>query len=298
MAAATGPLSWSVYGDTWFAPVPQRGAVHDLIGQRMEFVDTHIHLDSDAFDEDRDAVIETSRSAGVSRWINVGYNEQRWDTTEALVRTVNGMHCMLGLHPGDADAWSDDLLLRLRDRVHTLRPLAIGETGIDLYWRRDNLDIQRAAFRGQLDLARETGLPVVIHMRDADSELLEVLTSESSLPHIHLHSFDGNEALRKWVLETDATLGVGGIITRKGSESLRRWIAGLPPDRVVLETDAPYLKPRRIRGTRNEPAYIVEVAKLLSELWGTDLASVASATTRNAERIFGLTEESSCLHAC
>ncbi|HEV2127360.1 MAG TPA: TatD family hydrolase [Thermomicrobiales bacterium] len=257
----------------------------------MKFVDTHIHLDSDAFDEDRDRVIAASRSAGVTRWINVGYNEQRWETTEELVRTVNGMYCMLGLHPGDADAWSDDMLPRLRGRVDAVRPLAIGETGIDLHWRQDNLDIQRAAFRGQLALAGDAELPAVIHMRDADVELLDVLTSENSLPHIHLHSFDGNDMLRQWVLETDATVGVGGLITRKGSESLRQWVGNLPHDRVVLETDAPYLKPRRIRGKRNEPAYIVAVAKLLSELWGTDLASVAATTTRNAERIFALKEE-------
>lgn len=257
----------------------------------MEFVDTHLHLDSDAFDGDREDVIAASREAGVSRWINVGYNEERWETTEELVRHVDGMWCMLGLHPRDADSWSQDLLDTLREYVASVRPVAIGEIGIDLYWRQDNLDMQRQAFRSQLRLAREVGLPAVIHMRDADVELVDAMESEEALSHIHFHSFDGSESLRDWVLARDDTIGVGGLITRRGSEDLQRWVSTIPRDRIVLETDAPYLKPRGIRGKRNEPAYVVKVAGLLAELWNTEVEDVAATTTRNAERIFALREE-------
>ena len=256
----------------------------------MQFTDTHIHLDSDAFDADRADVIAASREAGIGRWINVGYNEARWSSTAALVQQHDGMACMLGLHPGDADAWSPELMDRLAERVRSVGAVAIGEIGIDLYWRQDNLERQREAFQSQLALARELGLPAVIHMRDADTELLDVLEAQDALPHVHFHSFDGKDALRSWVLAHGATIGVGGLITRRGSEDLQQWVAGLPHDRVMLESDSPYLKPRGIRGKRNEPAYLVKIAKLLASLWDASLDDVSEVTERNASRIFGLKE--------
>jgi TatD DNase family protein len=257
----------------------------------MRFVDTHVHLDSDEFAADLDAVLAESRAAGVSRWINVGYNEERWASTEGLVRSVEGMACMLGVHPGHADVWSNAIRDRLRARIEAVRPVAVGEAGIDLYWRQDNLDAQRRAFLGQVALARDADLPLVIHMRDADAELLRAIEAEVVLPHLHFHSFDGTDDLRAWVLDTGATIGVGGLLTRRGSEDLRAWLATLPRERIVLETDAPYLKPRGIRGKRNVPAYLVKAAEMLAELWMTDLESVAAVTTANAERIFGLGQE-------
>lgn len=254
----------------------------------MELVDTHIHLDLEQFADDLDDVMDASRAAGVARWINVGFDERRWETTLALTERFDGLYAMLGLHPGNADDWSPRLFARLDALVRARRPVAIGEIGIDLYWRQDNLETQMEALRAQLDLAVETGLPAVIHMRDADAQTLEVLTTQRELPHIHFHSFDGGADLRAWAIEHKATIGVGGLITRKGTDGLRDWLSTLDRDRVVMETDAPYLKPRGIRGTRNQPAYLVKSALLLTELWTTDLESVARITTANAERIFSL----------
>lgn len=256
----------------------------------MDFIDTHIHLDHDEFANDLDEVIEASRRAGVRRWINVGYNEDRWSTSADLADRVDGMYVMLGLHPGNADDWDERLEERLRRKVSELNPVAIGEIGLDLYWRQDNLAQQERVFRAQLDIAGEAGLPAVIHMRDADSQLLDAMESMSALPHVHFHSFDGDDLLREWVLGHGATIGVGGLLTRRGSDSLQGWVAGSPRDIVVLETDAPYLKPRGLRGTRNEPAYILKTAKLLAELWHVDMDTVALQTTANAERIFGVGE--------
>lgn len=254
----------------------------------MDFIDTHTHLDHDDFAADLDEVIDASRRAGVRRWINVGYNEERWESSVALADRFDGMRYMLGLHPGNADDWNARVEKRLRQLAGELRPVAIGEIGLDLYWRQDNLERQNQAFIAQLDIAREAGLPAVIHMRDADGPLLKVIDSAVALPHLHFHSFDGAERLREWVLERGATIGVGGLITRKGSESLQEWVAGVPQDIVVLETDAPFLKPRGLRGTRNEPAFIPKIANVLAGLWQTDVATVAAVTTANAERIFGL----------
>lgn len=254
----------------------------------MELVDTHTHLDLEQFADDLDEVLSASRAAGVTRWINVGFDQIRWVSTLALADRIEGLHAMLGFHPGSVDEWSAPAFDRLSALVREQRPLAIGEIGIDLYWRQDNLEAQIEAFKAQMDLASELGLPAVIHMREADVAMLETLDTHGSLPHIHFHSFDGGTELRAWALEHDATIGVGGLITRNGTDDLREWVSALPRDRVVLETDAPYLKPRGIRGTRNQPAYMVKSARLLADLWQADLDLVARTTTTNAERIFEL----------
>lgn len=254
----------------------------------MELVDTHVHLDLAQFAEDVDDVVAASRAAGVTRWINVGFDSERWVSTLALADRVDGLDAMLGLHPGSVDQWSAETFDQLSRLARERRPVAIGEIGIDLHWRQDNLDVQLEAFRAQLDLARELALPAVIHMRAADAPMLEALESHGPLPHIHFHSFDGDASLQAWAIEHGSTIGIGGLITRKGTDDLRAWVAALDRDRVVLETDAPYLKPRGIRGMRNEPAYMVRTARLLSELWDTEIETVASLTTGNAERIFSL----------
>lgn len=256
----------------------------------MQLIDTHVHLDEEQLASDLDMVIAASSAAGVTRWINVGFNEERWATTLALAERIDGLFAMLGLHPGSVDEWSAATFARLESLARARNPVAIGEIGIDLYWRQDNLDTQIEAFRRQLDLAAALELPAVIHMRDADALMLEVLNEHGRLPHIHFHSFDGGPELRHWAVVNGATIGVGGLITRKGTENLREWVVGLDRQRVVLETDAPYLKPRGIRGTRNEPAHMVKTARLLAELWSCDLETVARITTANAERIFGLRE--------
>ncbi len=254
----------------------------------MELVDTHSHLDLEQFADDLDEVLDVSRNAGVTRWINVGFDPDRWGSTLALADRVDGLYPMLGIHPGSVEHWSAPTFNQLARLAREQRPVAIGEIGIDLYWRQDNLETQVEAFRAQLDLASELGLPAVIHMRDADSAMLETLDTQASLPHIHFHSFDGGDDLRSWVMDHDATIGVGGLVTRKGSENLRQWVSRLDRTRVVLETDSPYLKPRGIRGTRNQPAFMVRTAKVLAELWATNIDTVATTTTRNAERIFNL----------
>lgn len=258
----------------------------------MQFVDTHTHLDDDAFSSDLEAVIERSRDQSVSRWINVGYNHLRWTSTIELANRINGVAMTLGLHPGDADDWNDTLEQTLVSLVKTHRPVAIGEIGLDLYWRQDNLSQQEAALRAQLGMACDLGLPAVIHMRKADTQLLAVLTSGIDLPKLHFHSFDGDVQLREWVVQNKATIGVGGLLTQKGCASLREWVASIPRCHVVLETDSPYLKPRDIRGKRNEPAFIPAVAGVLAELWCDSVAQVADQTTANAERIFDLPETS------
>lgn len=257
----------------------------------VEIIDTHTHLDDDAFSGNLDEVIATSRAHGVGKWINVGYSPARWKTTLGLVERVEGMNHMLGIHPGNADEWNEETASLLGELVRHTDPVAIGEIGIDLHWRSDNLEIQTKSFESQMALAVEANLPAVIHMRSADQALLDVLSRVSRLPELHFHSFDGSEALRQWIVNHGCTIGVGGLMTRKGSNSLRSWIANVPTDRVVLETDSPYLKPQGIRGVRNQPAFLPRVAAELANLWGVSLSEVGRITTDNACRIFNLKQK-------
>ena len=250
-------------------------------------IDTHCHLDDESFAGDLDEVIERSRASGVEAWINVGYAPDRWDASVCLSRRVPGMAHMLGVHPSHAQDWSPDIARRLRALLIESGARAVGEIGLDFY--RDNapLPVQRLALLGQLELARELGLPVVFHLRDAEAELLEILEAERELPRMVFHSFDGTERLARFVVERGAVVGVGGLATRQRFAPLRELLHRIPLASMVLETDSPYLMPARQRGRRNEPRHVRSVATFLGDHLGVSLAEVARQTTANAERFFG-----------
>lgn len=251
-------------------------------------VDTHCHLDDDVYAADLESVIEESRSRGVTRWINVGFEPERWHSTVALSNRVEGMSHMLGLHPGHAEEWSPDLRARLESLVTISQPVAIGEIGLDFFRGETNASAQRIAFDEQLDLAVELNLPAVIHMRAAEDEVLGLLKSRRTLPHLVFHSFEGTMRLRDFVVEHKSTIGFGGLATRASAADLRLLIGTIPLDQIVLETDSPYLVPTGTKGRRNVPGNVAAIAKFLARFSGTSVAGVADATTRNAERAFGL----------
>lgn len=250
------------------------------------FVDTHCHLDDDSFGSDLDDVLERSRGLGVRRWINVGFNPDRWQSSIDLAARYPGMSFMLGVHPGDVDRWTEQVHSDLSQFVDRTRPVAIGEIGLDFYRGETNVDQQVTAFNAQLDLALEHSLPAVIHMRSAERSVLDVLRSRSRTPVLLFHSFDGSEALTGWILENDAYAGVSGLATRTKSHHIHRQLERLPLNRLLLETDSPYLVPNGFKHRRNTPESIPRIAAFLANLLGTDVESVASQTTRNADRSF------------
>lgn len=254
----------------------------------FELIDTHCHLDDDIFAGDLESVFVESRSRGTTRWINVGFEPDRWRSTVALANDVEGMSHTLGLHPGHAEEWSPQLRTHLESLLATTRPVAIGEIGLDFLRGETNAFAQRKAFNDQLDLAVELNLPAVIHMRAAEQEVLGLLRNRRSLPHLVFHSFEGTMRLRDFVAEHGSTVGFGGLATRAPATDLRKVIGTIPLDQIVLETDSPYLVPKGARGGRNVPGNVVVIGEFLAGFLGKSLAEVAETTTRNAERTFGL----------
>lgn len=253
----------------------------------LTLIDTHCHLDDASFADDLPTVIERSRAAGVIAWVNVGYAPCRWDASIGLSRRIPGMVHMLGVHPSHAQAWNDRVAECLAERLVASGACAVGEIGLDFYRDNASLDVQRRALIDQLAIARDLGLPAVLHLRDAEDEILEILAGEASLPPLVFHSFDGSERLTRAAVELDATVGVGGLATRQKSTALRDQLTHIPLDRIVLETDSPYLVPARQKDRRNTPAHVLTVAAFLASHLGQSIGTIAQQTTRNAERCFG-----------
>ena len=252
----------------------------------LVYIDTHCHLDDASFDPDLAGVLARARDAGVSRWINVGFNPERWAGTLELSRRFQGMSFMLGVHPADAGIWDEAVHHELRTVIERHRPVAVGEIGLDFYRGETNVDEQLLAFHAQLDLAISAAIPAVIHMRSAEPLMIETLHRRSELPALLFHSYDGSEALTSWVIASGSYVGVGGLATRSKSSTLQRELARIPLEQIVLETDSPYLVPNGFKQRRNTPESIPLIASFLARLRGVDIAHIARQTTLNAERLF------------
>jgi TatD DNase family protein len=253
------------------------------------FVDSHAHLDTDQFASDLAEVIANAAEAGVHRIVNIGYRPALWTTSIKLSERFPGVSYALGLHPNHAEEFDASIIPALRELIRNARPVAIGEIGLDYYRDYAAPLIQQRAFAAQLELAAETGLPVVFHLRgEVESDLLAILDGIPTGQSMVFHSFDGSDELAAWALEHGAFFGVGGLVTRRSSERLRRILAGVPLERMVLETDSPYLVPAGVKERRNTPSSIPLIAAALATLKKVDTDEVALQTTRNAERVFWL----------
>ncbi len=251
-------------------------------------IDTHCHLDDHQFSGDLDEVLRNSREANVTRWILIGYDPARWDKAIQLASQHEGMFHTVGVHPSCADQWGEDVAARLTSVARQSGAVGIGEAGLDFYRDNASLEVQAAAFNGQLDIAMNLNLPVVIHMRDAETEMLELLRSRNQLPTLVFHSFDGTGNLMDFIIETGSYVGIGGLATRQKSDMLREHLKRIPMERILLETDSPYLVPARQKDRRNQPAQIATIASMMSAHFNTTPELLAEVTTVNAERVFGL----------
>lgn len=257
----------------------------------LSYIDTHTHLDDPQFAEDRDQVIVTAKAAGVGTMINIGYRPERWVSTLALADRHPEVAFVLGLHPGHADEWSEQLFADLSALVSERRPVAIGEIGIDYHWTEENKAVQRVSFERQVELAAAIDLPVVIHQRSAARDVESVLRNAPESLRVILHSFDGDPSLADLAQDRGWFLGLGGLATRRQSEELRNRLPSFPIDQLVLETDSPYLVPSGLKSRRNEPANIPLIANRVASLLGHSPDEIAEITTANALCAFHLRAE-------
>lgn len=256
----------------------------------IQFIDTHTHLDGTEFDADRDEVMERARAAGVSKVFLPAIDLKSVETVLAVSRKYEGYaYPMIGLHPEEVGADWENVLHRMREYIVPGHPfIAIGEVGLDFYWTRDNEREQLAAFERQVEWSVETRLPLMIHCRKAQNEIVAVMRRyQNELPGGVFHCFTGNEKEAEQLLEfQNFVLGIGGVLTFKKSHLPEVLPASVPLSRIVLETDSPYMAPVPKRGERNESAYVEFVLKRLAEAYGVEDEEVARQTNENVERVF------------
>lgn len=248
--------------------------------------DSHCHLDAAEFDADRPAVLARARDAGVARQLVPAVDRASWDAIRSLCAAEPGLRPAYGLHPMFLDRHQPGHLDELRDWLAAERPAAVGECGLDFFVDGLDPDSQRLYFRGQLELARDFDLPVVLHARRAVEEVISTLRDVGGLRGV-VHSWSGSEEQARQLFGLGFCLGIGGPVTYERARRLRRTVASMPLDSLLLETDAPDQPDADWRGQRNEPARLRQVLEVVAQLRGQPAAAIAEATSANALRLFG-----------
>ncbi|HEY6809252.1 MAG TPA: TatD family hydrolase [Gemmatimonadales bacterium] len=250
-------------------------------------VDAHCHLGDAAFDADRGAVLERARGAGVRHVVVIGDRPATSASAAALARATPGLSATAGVHPHEAQEWSPGAEAALRELLASPEVVAVGETGLDYHYDRAPRDVQRRSFEAQLALAAELGKPVVVHARDADADVAGLLRAWGPRTGaVILHSFSSGTDLFAAGMDVGAYFSFSGMITFKHWPGAP-YLTACPPDRLLVETDAPYLAPVPHRGRRNEPAFVRETAAALARARGAALEELAPVLAANAERVFG-----------
>jgi TatD DNase family protein len=251
-------------------------------------VDSHCHLDFPDFAAELDAVVDRARAAGIARMVTIATRVARHDAVLAIAERFSDVFCSVGTHPHYAHEELDVSAADLVAHTRNAKVVALGEAGLDYHYDTSPRDAQERGFRIHIAAARQTGLPLVIHSRDADADtarILEEETGQGAFPAV-LHCFTGGRELAHRAVALGHFISFTGILTFKNSAALRAIAAELPADRILIETDAPYLAPGRYRGKRNEPAYVIETANVLAQARGVSFDAIARQTTENFFRLF------------
>lgn len=255
----------------------------------MKFIDTHCHLDGKEYLEDLDAVVARAREVGVVAVGVPGIDLNSCDTVMEVCRRYSGFcYPMLGLHPEEVREDWKDILSQIKPFLTSVR--LIGEVGLDFYWSREYEQEQLMAFEEQVKWSAELHLPLMIHCRKAQNEMVSIIKRyKDDLPGGVFHCFTGNELEAQELLQFDRfALGIGGVLTFKKSKLPETLVHSVPLERIVLETDAPYMAPVPMRGQRNEPAFVVHVLRRLAEIYGVNEEEVAGVTNANCEKILNI----------
>ena len=256
----------------------------------MELIDSHAHLDGEKFADDRTAVVERALAAGVVKIITMGDSLESSARSVALTEEFESVYAAVGIHPEEVQpmtAATDDQLAAWTAQE---KVVAIGEIGLDYYWEKDEEKraLQRAIFVRQLDLARQLRLPVCIHDREAHGDMMKILKTEGRGLRGVLHCYSGSWEMAAELLKGDWYFGIDGPLTYKNAAKLPEIVQRLPAERILVETDSPYLSPMPFRGKRNEPAHVLYVAKKAAELRGESLEAFARATRENTRDLYGI----------
>ena len=264
----------------------------------MKLVDSHCHIDGEAFDGDRDEAIRRAREAGVVAMLNVGTGDPHsndFRKAVAVAEKYDNIFASVGVHPHDAKLYNDKAEEHLIELAKSEKVIAWGEIGLDYYYDHSPRDVQREVFRRQIRTARDLDLPVIIHSRDADDETVEILTEEFSMQKPArskgigiMHCFGGTPEMAQALMPLGFMISFAGNVTFKKAENLREAARVVPLDRLLIETDCPFLTPIPFRGKRNEPAYVEHTARFLADFYGVSFEEIAQTTTENFVEFFGL----------
>jgi TatD DNase family protein len=251
-------------------------------------VDSHCHLDFPDFADDLDAIMDRAAAAGVGRVVTISTRVRQFGRLLGIAERFSNVYCSIGTHPHYAHEELDVAAKDLVEMSRHPKVVAVGEAGLDYHYDLSPRDAQETGFRRHIAAARETGLPLVIHSREADADMARILTEETgkgAFPAI-LHCFTAGPELARTAIALGLHISFTGILTFKRSDELRAIAASLPADRILVETDSPYLAPGKHRGKRNEPSYVTEVAKVLAATRGVSADEIAAQTTENFFRLF------------
>jgi len=251
-------------------------------------IDSHCHLDFPDFAEERDAIVGRARQAGIGLMLTISTRLDQFDRVLAVAEAYPDVYCTVGVHPHEADDHVDITAAKLVALAKHPKVVGIGETGLDYFYEHSDRESQKRCFLAHIAAARETGLPVVIHTRDADEETAAIIDAEMAKGKFKglLHCFSSGQALAELAVRHDMMVSFSGILTFNKARSVQETAALLPMSHLLVETDAPYLAPVPLRGKRNEPSFVVHIAAFLAKLKGIGVADVTEQTTQNFLRLF------------
>lgn len=251
--------------------------------------DTHVHLNAEQFNDDLQEVIDRAIAEGVTNMVVVGFDELTINKAIELAEKYDFIHASVGWHPVDAIDMTPEHLEWLKELASHPKVVALGEMGLDYYWDKSPKEIQKEVFRKQIRLAREVKLPIIIHNRDATADIVEILKEENAgeVGGI-MHCYSGSVETALECIDMNFYISLGGPVTFKNAKKPKEVAESIPLERLLVETDCPYLTPHPYRGKRNEPAYVKLVAEEIAGLKGLTFEEIAEATTQNAKKLFGI----------
>ncbi|MFC7787239.1 TatD family hydrolase [Rossellomorea sp. GCM10028870] len=251
--------------------------------------DTHVHLNAEQFDEDLEEVISRAREAGVEKMVVVGFDRPTINRAMELIEQYEFLYASIGWHPVDAIDMKDEDLAWIEELSNHPKVVAIGEMGLDYHWDKSPKDVQKEVFRKQIHLAKKVKLPIIIHNRDATQDIVDILREEGAeeVGGI-MHCFSGSPEIAQECVDMNFYISLGGPVTFKNAKKPKEVAKEIPLEKLLIETDCPYLAPHPNRGKRNEPAYVKMVAEQIAELKEVSLEEVENKTTENAKKLFNI----------